>query len=170
MADLASQSPDIIQRPRSKQPNSLKCFVCGVENSAGLHLTFYDQADGSVVSDVTVPDRYQGYPGVVHGGIVASMLDEVAGRAAMQGDITRLMMTARMEVRYRRPIPIGQRLHLVGRLGKRRGRLAIVYGEVRLPDGSVGAEAEALLSDIPDNYSGAADFEQVGWRVYPDEG
>lgn len=170
VADPSSHPPDAARPARAKQPNSLHCFVCGLENPAGLHLAFYDQPDGSVISDITVPDRYQGYPGVVHGGILASMLDEVASRAAMQGDTTRLMMTAKLEVRYRKPVPIGQPLHLVGRLGKRRGRLTIVYGEVRLPDGSLGTEAEALLSDIPADYSGAAEFEQVGWRVYPDEG
>jgi len=170
VADLASPLPDTTQQRRTKQPSSLHCFVCGVENPAGLHLAFYDMADGSVVSEITVPDRYQGYPGVVHGGIVASMLDEVSSRAAMQGDMTRLMMTAKLEVRYRKPIPTGQPLRLVGRLGKRRGRLTIVYGEVRLPDGSLGAEAEALLSDVPGNYRGAADVDQAGWRVYPDEG
>jgi acyl-coenzyme A thioesterase PaaI-like protein len=170
MADLGSQPPDKMQASRSKQPSSLHCFVCGVENPAGLHQTFYDQPDGTVVSEITVPDRYQGYPGVVHGGILASMLDEVAGRAAMQGDTTRLMMTARMEIRYRKPVPIGQPLHLVGRIGKSRGRLTIVHGEVRLPDGSLATEAELLLSDIPAGYSGAAAFDQVGWRVYPDEG
>jgi acyl-coenzyme A thioesterase PaaI-like protein len=155
---------------RSKQPGSLNCFVCGVENPVGLHMAFYDQAGGSVVSEVTVPDRYQGYPGVVHGGIIAAMLDEVAGRAAMQGDTTRFMMTAKLEIRYRKPVPIDQPLHLVGRLEKRRGRLTIVHGEVRLPDGSLGAEAEALLSDTPHAFDGAVDFERTGWRVYPDEG
>jgi acyl-coenzyme A thioesterase PaaI-like protein len=105
---------------------------------------------------------------VVHGGIVASMLDEVAGRAAMQGDTTRFMMTAKLDIRYRKPIPIGQKLRLVGRQEKRRGRLTIVRGEIWLPDGSLGAEAEALLSDIPDIFDGAADLERLGWRVYPD--
>jgi len=170
VADLASPAADRVQGARTKQPNSLKCFVCGVENPVGLHLAFYDQADGDVISEVTVPDCYQGYPGVVHGGIVASMLDEVAGRAAMEGDTTRFMMTAKMEIRYRKPIPIGQPLRLVGRLEKRRGRLTMVHGEVRLADGSVGAEAEALLSDIPDIFDGAAGPERTGWRVYPDGG
>ncbi len=170
MADLGSQSPDKTRASRSKQPSSLHCFVCGVENPAGLHLTFYDQPDGTVVSEITVSDRYQGYPGVVHGGITASMLDEVAGRSAMQGDTTRLMVTAKLEVRYRKPIPIGQPLRLVGRLKERRGRLTAVHGEVQLPDGSVGAEAEALLSDTPDVFAGAEDFQRIGWRVYPDEG
>lgn len=170
VTDHTPQAPDAVGPSRTKQPNSLKCFVCGVENTVGLRLAFYDQPDGDVISEVTLPDRYQGYPGVVHGGIVASMLDEVAGRAAMQGDTARFMMTAKLEIRYRKPIPIGQRLRLVGRLERRRGRLTVVHGEVCLPDGSVGAEAEALLSDIPDIFDGASDAEQIGWRVYPDEG
>jgi uncharacterized protein (TIGR00369 family) len=170
MADGTPQARHARPSSRTKQPNSLKCFVCGVENPAGLQLAFYEQEDGAVISEVTLPDRYQGYPGVVHGGIVASMLDEVAGRAAMQGDTARFMMTAKMEIRYRRPVPIGQPLRLVGRLEKRRGRLTTVRGEIRLPDGSLGAEAEALLLDIPDIFDGAADFERLGWRVYPDGG
>jgi acyl-coenzyme A thioesterase PaaI-like protein len=153
---------------RTKQPNSRLCFVCGVENPVGLHLAFYDQAEGEVMCEVTLPERYQGYPGVVHGGIVASMLDEIAGRAAMQGDVTRFMMTAKLDIRYRKPVPIGQRLRLVGRLERRRGRLTIVRGEIWLPDGSLGAEAEALLSDIPDIFTDASDLERLGWRVYPD--
>ena len=161
-------SPTTSEPKRSKQPNSLYCFVCGIENPVGLHLAFYDGADGEVACDVTLPERYQGYPGVVHGGIVASMLDEVAGRAAMHGDTTRFMMTAKLDIRYRKPVPVGQRLRLVGRLENRRGRLATVRGEIWLPDGSLGAEAEALLSDIPDFFDGAADFERLGWRVYPD--
>jgi acyl-coenzyme A thioesterase PaaI-like protein len=169
VADHASHSASTSQPPRAKQPNSLKCFVCGLENAAGLHMTFYDQADGSTVSDITVPDRYQGYPGVVHGGILASMLDEVAARSAMQGDANRFMMTARMEIRYRKPVPVGQPLRLLGRLGRRRGRFTIVHGEVHLSDGSLATEAELLLSDIPPDYSGAKEFAQVGWRVYPDE-
>ena len=111
-----------------KQPNSLNCFVCGVENPVGLHLTFYEQPDGEVTCDVTLPERYQGYPGIVHGGIVASMLDEIAGRAAMQGNPERFMMTAKLQVRYRKPVPIGQPLRLVGWLSRRRGRLTDVLG------------------------------------------
>lgn len=160
--------PDAIPAVRSKQPNSLRCFVCGVENPVGLRLAFYQEPDGEVTCDVTLPDRYQGYPGVAHGGILASMLDEIAGRAAMQGDETRFMMTAKLEVRYRRPVPIGQPLRLIGRMQSRRGRITTVRGEIRLPDGSLGAEAEALLSDIPDTFQAASDPERLGWRVYPD--
>lgn len=157
-----------IKAAPTKQPNSLNCFVCGVENPVGLRLAFYEHPGGEVTCDVTLPSRYQGYPGVVHGGIVASMLDEIAGRAAMQGDSGRFMMTAKLEVRYRKPVPIGQPLRLIGRLSRRRGRLTDVQGEIRLSDGSVAAEAQALLSDIPDIFQDVSDPERLGWRVYPD--
>jgi hypothetical protein len=78
------------------------------------------------------------------------------------------MMTAKLNVRYRKPIPIGERLRLVGRQESRRGRLTSVRGEIWLSDGSLGAEADALLSDIPDIFEGTTDFEALGWRVYPD--
>lgn len=106
---------------RTKQPNSRHCFVCGIENPVGLHLKFYETKAGEVTAEITVPEQYQGYPGVVHGGIVASMLDEITGRAAMEGDAWRFMVTAKLDLRYRSPVPIAQTLILVGRLVNRRG-------------------------------------------------
>ncbi len=159
--------PDITPTA-TKQPNSLHCFVCGLENPVGLRLAFYDTGPGEVTAHITVAERYQGYPGVVHGGIVAAMLDEVVGRAAMEGDIWRFMLTAKLELRYRKPIPIGQPLRLVGRLLKRRGRLATTHGEIWLADGSLGAEADAVLSDIPGMPGGTTDLDALGWKVYPD--
>jgi acyl-coenzyme A thioesterase PaaI-like protein len=155
-------------RNRAKQPNSRHCFVCGVENPVGLHLAFYNTDANQVVAEVTIPDAYQGYPGVVHGGIVASMLDEAAARAAMGEDIWRLMVTARLSIRYRKPVPIGQPLRLVGRLERRRGRLANAHSEIQLPDGTVGAEAEALLADVPTPPGEMPDMDSLGWKVYPD--
>ncbi len=154
--------------PRSKQPNSRHCFVCGLQNPVGLRLAFYDTGPGEVTCDVTVPEQYQGYPGVVHGGVIAAMLDEVVGRAAMEGDVWRFMMTAKLDLRYRKPVPVGQPLRLVGRMEQRRGRLATARGEIRLADGSLGAEAQAVLSDIPGMPGGVSQVEALGWKVYPD--
>jgi len=155
-------------RNRSKQPSSRHCFVCGVENPVGLHLAFYNTDAEEVVAEVTIPDAYQGYPGVVHGGIVACLLDEAAGRSAMGGDIWRLMVTARLSIHYRKPVPTGQPLRLVGRVESRRGRLADAHSEIHLPDGTVGAEAEALLVDVPAPPGEARDTDSLGWKVYPD--
>jgi len=67
----------------NKQPSSRHCFVCGVENSAGLHMSFYDVQPGVVEAQYTVPVHFQGYPGITHGGVISAMLDEVGGRAQM---------------------------------------------------------------------------------------
>jgi acyl-coenzyme A thioesterase PaaI-like protein len=153
-----------------KQANSQKCFVCGVSNPFGLQLKFYESGPGEVTTEYTVAERYQGYPGVVHGGIVAAMLDEVTGRAFM-GDpnAPRFMYTARLEIKYRKNIPVGQPLRLVGRAGKNKGRTATATGELFGPDGSLLAEADALLVDVPDEIFSNIDLAELGWRVYADE-
>jgi acyl-coenzyme A thioesterase PaaI-like protein len=150
------------------QANSRHCFVCGLENPVGLHLRFYESGPGETIAGYTVPEQYQGYPGVVHGGIVAAMLDEVTGRVHMNGDPPRFMYTARLEIRYRKNVPVGQPLQLVGRAGKSKGRTATAYGAIYGPDGELLAEAEALLVDVPEDVINSVDLETLGWRIYPD--
>lgn len=153
----------------SRQPNSRHCFVCGLANPLGLQLIFYNSGPGEVTAEVTLPVHYQGYPGVVHGGIVASMLDEAAGRAHMGGDPPRFMYTARLDVQYRKPVPVGQPLRLVGQAVKSRKRAATSSCKLFGPDGDLLAEAEALLVDLPQETLNDANLEELGWRVYSDE-
>ncbi len=153
----------------SRQPNSRHCFVCGLANPLGLQLIFYNSGPGEVTAEVTLPESYQGYPGVVHGGIVASMLDEAAGRAHMGGDPPRFMYTARLDVQYRKPVPVGQPLRLVGQAVKSRKRAATSTCKLFGPDDSLLAEAEALLVDLPQETLNDANLEDLGWRVYSDE-
>lgn len=152
-----------------KQPNSRYCFVCGLENPFGLKLAFYHTADGEVTAEYTVSESYQGYPGVVHGGVVAAMLDEICGRSHMEVDPPRFMYTARLDIRYRKNVPIGQQLKLVGKAGKSKRRAATAHGAIFNPDGELLAEAEALLVDIPHETYNEVDLQVLGWKVYPDE-
>ena len=154
----------------TKQPNSKHCFVCGVENRYGLGLEFFEIGDGRVAAERSLPDSYQGYPGIVHGGIVASMLDEIAGRAAMIGDHTHFRLTAKLDIRYRQPVPVGERIRVQGWVVEDRGKLATAHAEIRLADGSVAAEAEAVLADLPDAPETEDVLAELGWRVYPDTG
>jgi uncharacterized protein (TIGR00369 family) len=151
-----------------KQPNSKSCFVCGVENLSGLHLKFYNTAPGEVTAEIVVPEQFQGYPGIVHGGVVAAMLDETAGRAHMRGDPPRWMVTAQLNVRYRKPVPVGQPLRIVGHAGELKGRVGKAHGEIYGPDGTLLAEAEMVVVDMPDHLLAGADIEALGWKVYPD--
>jgi acyl-coenzyme A thioesterase PaaI-like protein len=151
-----------------KQANSRHCFVCGVENPYGLHLEFYETAPGEVVSEYTIPDHFQGYPGVAHGGIVATILDEISGRAHIGAVPPRFMYTVRLEIRYRQNVPTGEPLKIVGKAGKSKGRTAIAKGEIYNQGGSLLAEAEVLLVDLPEEIIDRTDLEELGWKVYQD--
>jgi uncharacterized protein (TIGR00369 family) len=152
-----------------KQANSKQCFVCGVENKFGLHLKFYEEQPGLVRAETIVSEHFQGYPGVVHGGIVAAMLDEVSGRAMLHGEPARFMVTAKMEVRYRKPVPTGKRILLEGRAKEDNGRIAVVTGAIFNEAHELLAEVEAVLADIPKPLMEQAAFGPDDWKVYPDE-
>jgi acyl-coenzyme A thioesterase PaaI-like protein len=151
-----------------KQANSLHCFVCGVANPFGLHLRFYESPPGEVTAEYTVPDEYQGYPGIVHGGVVAAMLDEISGRSLMGGDPPRFMFTARLDIRYRRNVPVGAPLRLVGHAGPRKGRTATATSEIYSMEGTLLAQAEALMIDVPEEVVQSTDLEALGWKIYPE--
>ena len=152
----------------NKQPNSRMCFVCGLQNPVGLKMAFYnDPETGRVQADLIVPDEYQGYPGVVHGGIVAAILDEVSGRAVMMGGSDEnLMATLRLTVRYRRPTPTETPLTAVGWVEHMSGIGARVAGEIRLPDGTVTADCESILTTVPEEFRTRWGPEEPYWRVY----
>lgn len=152
---------------RAAQPNSRLCFVCGMENPVGLKLRFWDNGADEVQARYTVCSDYQGFPGIVHGGVVAAMLDETAGRTVMIDDPNCFMMTVKMTIKYRKPVPTETPLLLLGRLLKRRGRLAIASSEIRLPDDSLAAEAEVTLAALPEEYLEDMDVEEAGWQVWP---
>ena len=152
-----------------KQPNSRSCFVCGLENPIGLKLTFLEVGPQEVISKTNLPRQYEGYPGVVHGGITAAMLDEIVSRAAMVGDHNHFRVTARLEIRFRKPVPSETELLLHGRLVRSHGRMTVAHGELKLPDGTVAAEAEALLADYDVGNLDPEALEALGWRVYADE-
>jgi acyl-coenzyme A thioesterase PaaI-like protein len=153
---------------RTKQPNSKHCFVCGLDNHHGLQLSFYHDESGTVFAEATVPDQFQGYPGTVHGGIVAALLDEVATRAAMVEDPNEFKVTARMTLRYRKKVPTGEPLQMIGWIEHEGGRASKASAEIRLPDGSLGAEVEVLMVDYPNPFAEDSELEQLGWKVYPD--
>jgi len=149
------------------QPTSEHCFICGRKNQVGLKLTFYSTAPGEVAVDYTVPEHYQGYPGVVHGGIVAAILDETAGRSLLGNDRLhpRFMYTARLTIRYRKPVPTGQPLHIVGRLVKDRKYAAVAASSIYGPQGDLLAEAEALMMNIPEEMLAGVDLTAMGWAT-----
>jgi len=149
------------------QATSRMCFVCGRENPAGLHLTFYEDVTAQqLVVSLTIPERYQGYPGIVHGGILTAILDEIAGRAINVGqDEEQFWVTAKLEMRYRKPTPTAVPLTAVGWVLRQRRNSAEVAGEIRLPDGTVTAEIKALVICPPEATVAGWAVEREHWRV-----
>jgi len=152
-----------------RQPNSRSCFACGLGNDSGLQLRFDITAPGEVTTLYSVPPQFQGFPGVVHGGIVAAMLDEVCFRAPMGVSPPRFMFTARLEVRYRKNVPLDTPLRIVGRVVKNKSRTVTSTGVIYGPQGDVLAEANALLVDAPLGAVDEADLDALGWKIYADE-
>jgi len=153
---------------KNKQPGSKNCFVCGRENPAGLKLDFYTLSAGHAHAEINLPDKFEGYPGIVHGGIIAAILDETGGRAYMDNQHP-FMVTAQLNIRYRKPVPIETPLVVHGEAIERRGRVSKAHSEIRNLDGEVLAEAELVLVDIPEEETAGVDLEAQGWHVYPDK-
>ena len=157
-----------MQSSRIKQPNSKNCFACGLENEHGLGVQFYEINGDELVTEYVVPGQFEGFPGIVHGGIIASMLDEMLSRAAMIGEPNQFRVTAKLEIRFRTPVPTGQLLKLRAVIEKRRGRISFTKAELRLADGTVAAEANGMMVDADDVLLEGANLEDLGWKVYPD--
>ena len=104
-----------------------QCFGCGDANVAGLHLEFLLAEDGTVVSLPMVPDRFEGLEGYLHGGIIATILDEAMSKAVRA--IGRTAMTRQMEVEYLRPVPSGMAIRIEGRVTRSEGRKHWTEGE-----------------------------------------
>lgn len=118
------------------------CFACGKLNPIGFKLEF-EQYGEEYQTTFTPQREHQGYDGIMHGGLVSTLLDEV-----MAGYIYALgfnAVTARLEVRYRKPTPIGEELTATARIIGKRGRIYEMAGEIRLSDGTVTAEGKASV-------------------------
>ncbi len=120
-----------------------RCFVCGPDNPIGLHLTFRLE-DGACVSEFTPGENHQGYPGVIHGGMLYSALDDVmANWLYLRGARA---YTARCEIRYRQPAREGEKLLLEGRQTARKRTLVEMAGTARrASDGQVVATTTATF-------------------------
>ena len=150
-----------------KQPSSRSCFVCGRDNAAGLRSRWTsDRAAGEVRATLVLAEQFQSYPGLAHGGIVAALLDEAMVRSLLlEGAFDDLMVTARMEVAYRRATPTSSPITVVGRIVKRGASRATAEAEIRLEDGTVAAEAEGLLTRPPPEVAAAWGEERRFWLV-----
>ncbi len=128
------------------------CFACRSREEGGLGLEFRASPDGSVSSRFSCPSRYQGYAGRLHGGIVAVLLDAAMTHALFAFGIE--AVTARLEIRYSRPVATEVEALLEARLLRRRRRLFVLEAAI-VQDGATRAMAEGrFLIPVPAKVSG----------------
>ncbi len=144
------------------------CFVCGRDNPAGLNMVFHDNQKDLVVSSVTIPEHCEGYPEIVHGGVLTAILDEVVGRCIMAGDHHRFMMTVNMQVQFRQPVLVGTQIKAEGKLIRLKSRIAKAEGKIYLPDGQVACQAEMTMADMPAEIATQTRLDKLDWRIDPD--
>jgi uncharacterized protein (TIGR00369 family) len=123
-----------------------RCFGCGQDNADGLRLEFLRAEDGTVVCFTTVPQRFEGPTTYVHGGIIATLLDEAMSKAVRVLGVT--AMTRHMEVEYLRPVHSGAPIRLEGRLVRSEGRKHWSEAKILCARGHVLAEAKGLFIEI----------------------
>jgi uncharacterized protein (TIGR00369 family) len=131
------------------------CFGCGEENPIGLKLKFkWD--NGTARAEFTPNESHQGWPGIVHGGIISSLLDEAMSNAPYFEGIP--CLTAKMQVRIRRPALTGERLIITASITKKSRRLVETRAVISLEDDTPVAEGMATMfvinSKPDDNVSG----------------
>ena len=119
-----------------------RCFACGQRNPYGMHLVFRCE-DNTIVADFTPREEYQGFPGILHGGIVAVVLDEALNRTSLLAEQPVWTMTGRLDIRYRRYVPYGPLLRVRAALGMQRGRMMQASGKFTLAEDESVIFAEA---------------------------
>lgn len=126
------------------------CFGCGAANTVGLRLTFSvmlaEGSAGTVVAHATISDQYEGPPGYLHGGIIATLLDEAMSKANRAQGVT--AMTRQMSVEYLRPVPSGAAIRIEGRVARSKGRKHWAEARIANSEGLTLATATALFIAI----------------------
>ena len=137
--------------------------MCGRSNAAGLHASFYELDNGELVGVAVARHEHQGYPGRLHGGMASALLDETIGRAIGITQPEVWGVTVELNVRFRKPVPLGQELRAVGRITKDSSRLFEGTGELLLPDDTVAVEARGKYMKLPLAAIAGEDLDDTQW-------
>ncbi len=123
------------------------CFGCGIDHPTGLHVDATAGEGLTVTGRMVVSDQHQGAPGLAHGGLLTAVLDEILG--SVNWLVGRPAVTGRLEVDFRRPVPVGSVLLLDARVDGVDGRKVFTSAEGRFEDGTIAIAAAALFVQVP---------------------
>lgn len=152
----------------SKQNNSKMCMICGLENPAGLKASFYNMTDQSVCTRFMYRDIHQSYPDRVHGGLIACMLDELAGRVLWVTDPDLFAVTMRLNNVYRKPVRYNETVYGRGVIKERAKRGFNAECAIYSEKGDVLAQCSAEYLFVPLDKIGVDDVHNINIFV-PDD-
>jgi acyl-coenzyme A thioesterase PaaI-like protein len=143
-----------VRHPDAPAPGELlgahydQCFGCGDQQPHGLHVQARAGEGVSVVAEFTVRPVHQGAPGLAHGGVLASALDETLG--SLSWLLRTIAVTGRLETDFVRPVPVGTVLHLEAEVRAVAGRkiYSTATGRIGGPEGPVAVRADALFVEV----------------------
>ena len=156
----------MIYKVKGKQPNSKMCFVCGLKNKFGLNASFYETDKNELIALFKPCQEHQGYPGRLHGGIAAAILDETIGRTITTGKDNEIWgVTLEFHIKYKKPIPLDEEIKVVAKLTYEDKRLFGGTGKIVLSNGDVAATAEGKYLKL--QIEKIADFDRDAneWKV-----
>jgi acyl-coenzyme A thioesterase PaaI-like protein len=123
------------------QNNSSMCIVCGLYNDFGLKTHFFETENHEVICKTNISVMYQSYPDRLHGGMVCTLLDEILGRVNMIDDPEGWAVTATLDTRYIKPVPLNEEILIVAKMTRENRLLYEAEGKIVLSDGSIAAKA-----------------------------
>lgn len=148
--------------------NDHHCFGCGRLNLHGLQLTFYENGGGNGVwAPFTPSEAFDGYGGIVHGGIVCTILDEVMAWSLYRERTW--AVTGQLSTRFRKPLLVGEPVRAIGRIVKDRGRVIDMHGEIRrASDDVVLAVGTAAFFRVPEAQAATWNERYLSGPVTPE--
>lgn len=151
-----------------KQRNSKMCFICGMDNPIGLKAQFYNMEDGSVMTKFQYREEHQSFPQRVHGGLIATMLDELGLRALWaKGSEERFGVTLSMESKFRKPVPYNEILIGKGLVKKETSKFITIDTEIFNTSGDLLANAEVkyIKLDVNKIVGGIDSHEEMCYLI-----
>lgn len=148
-----------------KKHNSNNCMVCGIKNEFSLGARFYELENKELVCTFETKECHQSYPGRLHGGIVAAILDETIGRSIDALEPGTWAVTVELNVKYKKPVPIGGKLKAIGRITSNNRKIFEAEGEIILPDGTIAATSWGKYLKMDDRAMAAEAFSEKEWFI-----
>ncbi len=148
-----------------KQTNSRMCFGCGIENKLGLKASFYELDNHELVAIFKPINEHQSYPERLHGGISATILDETLGRVISIEDETIWGVTAELNVKYKKPVPLDQELKVVAKITRNTSRIFEGEGKILLENGDIAVTATGKYMKMSLDKIADVNDEDIAWNI-----